>query len=528
MGDEIDDTLANYDINNENAGGPTVGGSYPANGYGLYDIAGNVLEWCRDRYAADYYQNSPSKNPVAGAKDSKLTALVLWGGSWDGNATGNLRVSARKYAGESAGKRRTNTIGFRGVKSGRGLVTADSYTVLPAKEATTDDKVEDAANGEVPSMIQTLELAIDAVDLTENGTFSLGLTILPKDDQGQVLSGEKLTMTASSGQISPAVEKEAGVYTATYTVVAQTEPVVITAQASNGKTGSIKIKGPTPNRFKLNLKSGLNMISLPLDPMEVTKPDGSNLVVDSAVTSKDLTEWLGATVVYRFDTVSQRFVPFIPEHLEENNFNISGGIGVIVNVKENKEIIFTGSAWSNTPLAAPSISRNPVWAFTVLCQGQSLRDDLEVTNLSRGVNYPAQWNEGKQLGFASMVDSTQQAVISSGDLIQVTANGQRWRYRVSEPDLANAFVDLVLGDELRVPDQTHLRQNYPNPFNPDTWIPFELSEDTEVNIEIYDLSGQPVRRMELGFLWAGVYASKELAAYWDGKTGHGERASSGI
>ena len=131
-------------------------------------MAGNVLEWCRDRYATDYYQNSPSKNPVAGAKDSKLTALVLWGGSWDGNATGNLRVSARKYAGESAGKRRTNTIGFRGVKSGRGLVTADSYTVLPAKEATTDDKVEDAANGEVPSMIQTLELAIDAVDLTEN------------------------------------------------------------------------------------------------------------------------------------------------------------------------------------------------------------------------------------------------------------------------------------------------------------------------------------------------------------------------
>ena len=76
--------------------------------------------------------------------------------------------------------------------------------------------------------------------------------------------------------------------------------------------------------------------------------------------------------------------------------------------------------------------------------------------------------------------------------------------------------------------RTALLQNFPNPFNPETWIPFVLAEPTDVEIGIYDLSGRRVRRLELGNRNAGVYHSKEKAAYWDGKNDAGEAVSSGV
>ena len=79
-----------------------------------------------------------------------------------------------------------------------------------------------------------------------------------------------------------------------------------------------------------------------------------------------------------------------------------------------------------------------------------------------------------------------------------------------------------------VPRETRVRQNFRNPFNPDTWIPFELSEDARVKIEIHDVTGRLVRTLDLGHRPAGYYLEKSKAAYWDGRNEAGESVASGI
>ena len=79
----------------------------------------------------------------------------------------------------------------------------------------------------------------------------------------------------------------------------------------------------------------------------------------------------------------------------------------------------------------------------------------------------------------------------------------------------------------RLPTSTQLLANYPNPFNPETWIPFQLNQDTEVRLTIYDVAGQQVRKIDLGYQLAGRYLNRDQAIYWNGRTEAGEDVSSG-
>ena len=124
-GDSPDPSKANY-INNGNPEYTAPVGSYQPNGYGLYDMGGNVWELCMDEYDTKFYSRSPAKNPIAGASSLEMllenfmdvrTARVARGGSW--------ATPGPAHTADRGNDLPTNTNGWLGFRCAKTLTTQE-------------------------------------------------------------------------------------------------------------------------------------------------------------------------------------------------------------------------------------------------------------------------------------------------------------------------------------------------------------------------------------------------------------------
>ena len=151
--------------------------------------------------------------------------------------------------------------------------------------------------------------------------------------------------------------------------------------------------------------------------------------------------------------------------------------------------------------------------------------------------------QGTELKLIQTRQGTLEGVTAEGSLATLVFHVKKTATPASQPLIQ--LVDLQLADSLtraipvnvvheRVsmtelfPEKPMLLQNYPNPFNPETWIPYQLSADSEVAISIYDTNGERVRQLDLGYQHVGTYITRGRAVYWDGEDMYGEPVASGL
>ena len=291
----------------------------------------------------------------------------------------------------------------------------------------------------------------------------------------------------------------------------------------------------------IELNQGINLVGLPLKDSRIMRV--SDLLALEGIAGNVPT--ITVSDDRRFKTVGRMG--------DDGDIPVTGGLAFFLIAGEAATIDISGEGWSNSPVvaAAPPMARagvevsdaTPVLALTgsIAVDGTGLTKasvHVTVKNLRTGKSVTtAMANRGyRDVDYQiTTVDMGTGQAARIGDVLEISAQSTALsirfhpvRHIVTSEDVERSRIHLPELIAYEIPAKTQLLSNYPNPFNPETWIPYGLSNDTDVQIAIYDISGGLVRQLDLGHQRAGHYTQRSRAAYWDGRNGIGEHVASGV
>ena len=286
----------------------------------------------------------------------------------------------------------------------------------------------------------------------------------------------------------------------------------------------------------LNLSAGSNLIGLPVDAPNVTNVS-------------DIAGLFGAGVVTSVVVSTADGFESVTSASDAADGPVSGDAAYLVTANADATAALVGSGWSTEAANAAPIalagysvdSQTPVLDVngSVVDEITGLARDgfrVKVKNLSTKTALSkvtsVETAEGYNMTF---VDLNAAHAARVGDVLEITAESPNpligvtpVRHIVTVDDVKRGILELEDLIAYEIPAETELLRNYPNPFNPETWIPYYLSEDADVTLTIYNVSGELVRSIDVGHQTAAKYDTRAKAIYWDGRNRFGEQVASGV
>ena len=289
----------------------------------------------------------------------------------------------------------------------------------------------------------------------------------------------------------------------------------------------------------ITLRSGLNLVGLPVNDVSVSKV--SDIM--------NLPEFAGKVTSMIVSTNDGKFASVTVGGIGDDD--VRGDASYLVFSSADATQPVTGEGWSNGEMAGAA----PIALFGHKVDNQtaalfvegSIVDELtglaregfriKVKNLSTkaALNTISQGDVAQGGYNMTFVDTKAGNAARIGDVLEISADSPNpfigvkpVRHIVTVDDVKNSRIQLEDLIAYEIPAETELLRNYPNPFNPETWIPYRLAEDTDVSLTIYDVNGEMVRSIDVGHQTAAMYESRAKAIYWDGRNRFGEQVASGI
>ena len=305
----------------------------------------------------------------------------------------------------------------------------------------------------------------------------------------------------------------------------------------------------TDGSSTITLKQDLNLVGLPLRDSKIAR-------VSDLLTL----ERIGGNVPVIIVPDGGKF-KLVRRAGDPGDIEITGGQAFIMSTSREATVDISGAGWTSVSgtAAAPSMAMTGIEVDDVTpilaLRGSIVGEDRRLNNTNFRVivknrstgrsvataagrehhSHSNMWGSdgvGYQL---TDVDLETARAARIGDVLEISAQSSQpligvkpLQYTVTAEDVRQGWIQLPSLVAHEIPSETQLLRNYPNPFNPETWIPYHLSNDSDVSLSIYDINGALVRELDLGHQRAGYYTDRSRAAYWDGRNAWGEQVASGI